>query len=268
MRKITGELLCSSGVPAGRRCLFFWALGLLVLGCPLAEAADPGEEVYEYRLRWSFVTVGSVVIRASPGEREGLWHYGLSAATSRWMDRILRARTEIVSLYDKTARRSLHYRRIENADREPEVYEALFHPDQGVVQFVRHGEPRAPIAVPTDVVDPLSIVFHFRDMIRRGIPETRWEIPLTDGRRFEVAAVQFLRREEVKLPAGRFMAMVVEADLGEVRAVFQRPEGARIRMWFSDDEDLVPLRLESFLLIGHFAAELTRHRDASLRLRD
>jgi len=238
-----------------------WAALALVWACEATASAGSGEERNEYRLRWSFVTVGSVVIEASPDDGEGRRIFELRAATNRWMDRFLRARTEIISRYDEIAERSLHYRRTENADREPETYEAWFRPEEGVVQFVRHGEPRAPIAIPPKVVDPLSIVFYFRGMDLAVSPGHRWQIPLTDGRRFEVAEVRFLGQEFIRVPAGRFHALVVEADLGEVRAVFQRPEGAKIRMWFSDDADRIPLRLESSLLIGHFAAELTKRSE-------
>lgn len=237
----------------------FLALPLFLLLFAFVEldgGSMPGERA-DYRLRWSFATVGSCrieVLAGHQGSEDAVFR--LTASSLPWMDPILRVRTRIESAYLRSPARSVHYRRTEQADRSPDHNTALFDLDAGTVRFVKGHELRVPSPVEKGIQDPLSIVFYFREK-RIDQPEGYvWEVPLTDGRDLGLARVELLRRETIKVPAGRFQAILLEADFGPVRAVFQRPDGALIRVWLSDDEKKIPLRLESSLLIGSFNAQL------------
>lgn len=223
----------------------------------LPAAPVPGERA-DYRLRWSFATVGTCqieVLAEHQGSEDAVFR--LTASSLPWMDPILRARTRIESAYKKSPSRSVHYRRTENADRIPDHNTALFDLKSGTVRFLKGLEARIPFPVEDGVQDPLSILFHFREKTIDQPEGFVWEVPLTDGRDQGVARIELVRREAIQVPAGRFQAILLEADFGPVRAVFQRPDGAMIRVWLSDDEKKVPLKLESSLLIGSFNAQLT-----------
>jgi hypothetical protein len=68
---------------------------------------------------------------------------------------------------------------------------------------------------------------------------------------------KFLGREEVETDAGRFRALKFKPQVIQGR-VFKDTEA--ITLWVSDDENKVPLRVESEIWVGSLKADLIEYK--------
>lgn len=211
----------------------------------------------EYRLRWGIFAVGSVRMELWDGVDgdHGKVEMRLWARTNSWMDRFLKARTEIRCRYDVEAERSLHYQRIERDGVNPEVNETLFDWERGEAKFSKNGDERVPLQIGERAEDPLSIVHAVRR--RQPVAGQVYSIPVTDGKALATARIEIRDGGRVRTPAGRFETLEAIADLGDVRGVFARPDGALIRVWVTKDPPHLPVQLQSRIALGRFTAELT-----------
>jgi len=74
----------------------------------------------------------------------------------------------------------------------------------------------------------------------------------TDGKNTQLE-VAVLKKEEVKTPAGKFNALLVQPDLKETK-IFGSRKG--LKVWFTDDEWKIPVKIESELVFGSIQAIL------------
>jgi hypothetical protein len=67
---------------------------------------------------------------------------------------------------------------------------------------------------------------------------------------------KFVKRETIKTDAGTFKALVIKPQLLKGR-VFKDEEA--LTLWVSDDENKIPLMVESDIFVGSVKAELTNY---------
>ena len=103
----------------------------------------------------------------------------------------------------------------------------------------------ADIPIPPDALDEISYLY----MVRL--------LPLEVGQRYEFdryfkedgnpATVEVLRREEIRVPAGRFNTIVLRP---EVATDGMFGEGGEAEVYLTDDEFRIPVRLKTSLIVG------------------
>ncbi len=70
--------------------------------------------------------------------------------------------------------------------------------------------------------------------------------------------VKVLKREKIKVPAGKFDCIVVEPFLNGPGIFISK--GKKLQVWLTDDERRIPVRMRSEIMIGHVSAELTPYQ--------
>lgn len=94
----------------------------------------------------------------------------------------------------------------------------------------------------------------------RGVADGRTlELPVFDNGKRYVLGVRLLERETLDLPAPlgrRVPTLVVEPQLVEGTGLFVKEQGARLKIWLTDDARRLPVRLRSKVAIGSVAADL------------
>ena len=103
----------------------------------------------------------------------------------------------------------------------------------------------ADVPTPPDALDEISYLY----MVRL--------LPLEVGQRYEFdryfkkdgnpATVEVLRREEIRVPAGRFKTIVLRP---EVATDGMFGEGGEAEVYLTDDENRIPVRLKTSLVVG------------------
>ena len=70
--------------------------------------------------------------------------------------------------------------------------------------------------------------------------------------------IKVLRREQVKVPAGTYQAVVIQPMI-KTKGIFS--ENGRAEVWLSDDDDRIMLQMKSRLSIGTLTLRLKQHRE-------
>ncbi len=106
--------------------------------------------------------------------------------------------------------------------------------------------------VPASVQDILSSLFYIRsqrlvpghDIILDVNTKTNWPL-----------IVRVLKRAKIKTPAGTWRTVIVEPGLRSREGIFVQ-KGRNLRVWLTDDEKKIPVRMSVQLFFGHVSALL------------
>lgn len=242
--------------------IVFWTavLGWITAPAILAPAADPpfqpGEKL-TFNLRWGIFSAGTAELEVHPMaevEGEEAYHFSLTVRTNSFVDRIYKVRDRIdayassdmggSTLYEKKQREGSHERDIR----------VTFDREAGTARYSNFGEEREPIEIVPGTFDPLSVFYAFRMMPIRE--NSTVELYVTDGKELQLGQGRIGRRETITVPAGEFETILVEPDMKDVGGVFEESDDATFRIWISDDERRIPIRLSSKVVVGSFKADL------------
>ena len=107
--------------------------------------------------------------------------------------------------------------------------------------------------IPPFAQDALSALYYVRT--QELIIGTKVMVPQFDNGKIYNLAVDIQKKEKIKVPAGEFNTILVEPLLAS-EGIFQR-EG-RMRIWLTDDERKIPVKMTSKIAIGSIGAHLER----------
>lgn len=216
----------------------------------------PGEEL-TYRLSWGIFNVGSAVLRIHDpvvlNGREAC-HFSFTIRTNRFADTVYKIRNRIDGYTDPAISHSVHYTKKQREGRRERDEVVTFDWEQQTVQYSNYGEKRDPIEIVEGTYDPLSLLFAVRLLplaVGREIT-----VPVTDGKKLVQTGIIVLKKESLKVPAGRFDAWRLQPELKDLGGVFKKSKKARLEIWFSDDEFRIPLKVKSRVIVGSFRAAL------------
>ncbi len=219
---------------------------------------NPGDHFY-YDVKWGIMKVGEVemlVERAEEGE-VGELKFILLLRTTPWADLLYRVRNRIESFTDGEVTQTLHYRKNQ---REGSLHREIVVDvdwDKQSAQYSNFGEPLDPIPIEPGCQDPYSILFAYR-LHEKKIGQTI-RIPVTDGKKTLMTEIEIVRKERVKVEAGKFDCVSVSADVKGLGGVFRKSENAAIDLWFSNDEHEIIVKMTSSVNVGKFRVELRKY---------
>lgn len=229
---------------------------MAVLPLAAQSAFYPGEKL-TYSLKWSFIKVGEATLEVEETtfNEEPAYRIILTARTNSFADTFYKVRDRMESIITHDASYSLHYEKDQKEGKHEKDIVVRFDWENGYAHYTNYGEPREPVALSEGMFDPLGIVYGVRQLaLQIG---QQLEIPTTDGRKAIMTEVDVVKKTRVKVPLGRFDAIIVEPNTKDIGGVFEKSDDATIRFWLSDDERKIPLQLKSKVVIGSFIAELT-----------
>lgn len=103
-----------------------------------------------------------------------------------------------------------------------------------------------------DVLDFLSGFYYLRT--HRLEVGKSVELYLYDSNEYAPVTVEVLRRESVTLPGSRKVDAIVVHPLLKTEGFFKR--SGEVLIWLTDDENKVPVKMETTITLGHVTAEL------------
>lgn len=230
---------------------------LLLLVTASTAAAGPGWEGGFERLRyqvgWAFVPAGTAVIQARspvPGHAE----FRIEACTNDALDLIHQVHDRIITSASITKQgfRALYYRIIQNEGGHQKDKWLRFD-DTGVVHTrnLRTGKSDY-FPVPPDTLDVLTALFDTR---RRPLePGESYRIPVFDEDESYQLVVEVEGRERMDTVLGKDTAVLRVHPRLKSQGVFRRK--GTLRVWFTDDQRRIPVRMESKIAIGAVHARL------------
>lgn len=228
--------------------------GSVEAASPYSARAFVGETL-EYVLKWGIVTAGHATLSASENG-DGTCTYRVTARSTAIIDLVYPVRIIAESTVDcSTGRTMRYYKRAKEGFRRMREREVLFDWEKNEAQTVENGKIKRRLTVPEGTQDPISIYFAWRAGALGNSPRAT----ITDGKRSITATVSIEGMEEVKVPAGRYMAQHLIPHLKGLAGVFKKSPDAKIEVWTREDDNVL-LMLKSKVKVGHFSAKLTREK--------
>ncbi len=206
-----------------------------------------------FSIRYGLIYAGDATLEirniAVLGGRE-TYHIVSTARTNKAFDLVFKVRDRHESFIDKQNLYSLRF--------EQHIREGGFRKD-AVVEFDQRKHlaiwKDKEVKIPPNTQDFLSAFYYIRTM-ELEIGQAIAIANHTGGKNYPIY-VKVLRRENVKVPAGRFDCVVVEPVL-KTSTIFKHK--GRLTIWMTDDNLKMPVLLRSKVVVGAFEATLKEYR--------
>lgn len=230
-----------------------------------AEAETPfreGESIV-FRLRWGFIVAGratlnvheQTVVNGVPAR-----HFSTSIRTTGLVDKIYKVRTRLDSYVSLDGTRVLTYEKKQREGKKRAHFTVDF--DWAQKTAVRTdqatGESRPPVDLPDTVTDMIGALYRFRQL---SLAENKtYTLAVTNGKKVVQGQAKIIKRETVKVPAGKFDAYKITPRTADLGGVFEKDDDADLFLWFTADRRHLPVRVASAVMVGNFIAEAVEIR--------
>lgn len=133
----------------------------------------------------------------------------------------------------------------------------MFDAAKRICRRTLNGEPAGEVATEPHTLDPLSIIFKFREMNLAQPGD--FSSAVSDGKATFTSKVTVVGKEEITIGDRKFDAILVEPDLGNMRGIFRKEENAKLQIWLSADAHQTALRIKTKIKHGTFIADLKNY---------
>ncbi len=219
------------------------------------ETRNIGERMI-FEVRWAFVVAGEAVLEFIPGEQlegESVNHYIYRAQTSSFVDLFYKVRDTIESYTDTDLNRSIVYIKKQRGKSTRDIT-VTFDRNRNTAQYSLNGNSVEPLEISPGTFDPLSVFYAFRTKLSDDNKEIK--ISLTDGKRYINAVARIVKKEKIKVAGKEYDTVLVEPEMEGVGGVFQKTKNAKLKIWVTDDDHRIPVRIKSKVAVGSFIADL------------
>ncbi|MEA2082460.1 MAG: DUF3108 domain-containing protein [Elusimicrobiota bacterium] len=218
-------------------------------GADSAKLPFGGKEELVYNVHWSFISVGEAILGL---ERisSSTWRVYSKAKSYPFFDSFYKVRDTVESVWNIDAMRSL---RFEKHLREgKKVTEDLIVIDTVTNMAVRKGYEWK---VSPHALDVLSSL-HFIRMKALTVGK-KIVMDVYTKKKLWPLEVEVIKKQKIKVRGRKYRTILVEPKMRE-EGIFKAK--GRIRVWLTDDEKRIPVRMNSKVLIGSVSVDLIEVR--------
>ena len=210
-------------------------------------------ELSTYKIKLFALPIGKCTFSAKLVDQNATsqWHFEMHAGANG-----LPIQYDARSIVNADFTHSIEYHTVQK-DRASRKVDLAFDEKTQRVKRLLNDNPNGEIDTEENTLDPLSIIFKFREMDLDQPGEVQNHV--SDGKKTFPAKITVIGKEEIKIGDQIYQAILVEPDLGEMRGVFNKDPDAKMQIWLSDDAHRVPLRIKTKISIGRFTMELEKY---------
>ena len=210
-------------------------------------------ELSTYKIKLFVLPIGKCTFSTKLVDQNATpqWHFEMHAGANG-----LPVQYDARSIVNGAFTHSVEYHTVQK-DRASRKVDLTFDEKTHKVKRLLNGNPNGETATEKNTLDPLSIIFKFREMDLDQPGEVQSHV--SDGKKTFPAKITVIGKEEIKIGDQTYQSILVEPDLGEMRGVFNKDPDAKMQIWLSDDAHRVPLRIKTKISIGRFTMELEKY---------
>jgi hypothetical protein len=216
---------------------------------------EPGEKL-TFEVRWAFIPAAEAVLEILPLETvngKKAYHFVMTTRTNAFADIFYKVRDRFDGYADEKMVHSVLYKKKESGKQKRDIT-VTFDWEKRQAQYVSLNEVREPIPILPGSFDPLSVFYAFRlAPLKEGL---ELKVPVADGRKCVMGKARVIRKETIKVKGVPYDTFFVEPDLEHVAGVFEKSPKASVQIWVTADENQIPVKLKSKVIVGSFVAEL------------
>lgn len=219
----------------------------------------PGEKL-TFDVKWSFIVAGEVTLEILPYEdidELHAYHFQFTAKTSKFVDVFYKVRDRMESFTDIGLNRSLRYTKFHRG-RETAV---IFDWKKREAQLISAGKIVNSTQIEDNTFDPLSVFYAFR--VEQPDINNEIIVHVCDGKRTVKGTAKIIKREKIKVNGTSYNTILFEPRMEGVGGVFEKSEGAKLKIWVTDDDLRIPVRVKSKVVVGSFVADLVSYTPGS-----
>jgi hypothetical protein len=218
----------------------------------------PGERL-RFEVRWGSIPAGEIVLEVHPPkEINGIAsnHFVMIAKTNQFIDFFYIIRSRIDAYTNVEMSHSMLYCKKQREGKTRRDIVVKFDWSKGQAEYSNFGQKEKPISIFPGSFDPLSLFYAFRSV--KLDKDTKIEAPVTNGKTCLTSRLKVIGREIIEIKNKKYDTYLVQPELGQVSAVFEKSKDARLRIWVTADKVRMPIKIWSKLAIGSCVAELIK----------
>ena len=226
-------------------------MNVLVIAA-LATSIFTAGETLDYELTWIGVAGGGLRMTIGPQPQDPA-HFKITsvAQSSSSFAFLFKVRDQITSIVNADDFSTVRYEKHLNERGRYKDDITTIDEKRKVATRRRPNHDSDVVPVPRPVFDPLSLVFHLRDLPLQPGTVERFTV-FADGKVYTLEA-KVTKRESLSTPAGNFNTVTVEPKM--LAGGLFREEGD-LTIWYTDDARHIPVRIKSDLKVGSIVATL------------
>lgn len=214
-------------------------------------------EKLSYVLKWSIIPVGESELQILDGSEElgqPAFLFRVTVRSYPVIDLIYKVRDRIESYTDRSMTHSLLYRKKQREGSYKKGSLVKFDWIRQKAHYYRKGKYKKTIDLLPGTFDPLGVFYAFRLFALKAKLEV--EVPVTGGKKLVIGKARVIKRERVKVVAGKFDTFLIEPDLKHIGGIFRKSKDAKLQVWVTADDRRLVVKAKSKVIVGHFTAEL------------
>lgn len=226
------------------------------------KAFGVGEKL-EYSVNYGFINAGNAVMEIDTVvDIRGYKCFRVTstAKSNKFFSTFYRVNDRVLSFIDVEGIYSLWF--------EKHLREGNFKSDRWISfqqdKNIAVNNKQDTVKVPEYVQDVLSAMYYIRTQPLE-VGKSLLVDNHTDNKNYPLE-VKILRKEKIKVSAGKFECFVVEPLLQEGAGVFQHK--GKLTVWLTDDQYRLPVLMKSKIFVGSISAELERYRVGKMENQD
>jgi hypothetical protein len=244
--------------------IYFILVGLFSFPSPVSAENSPKTPAFKigekltYQLRWGIISAGEATLEVLPEKTVNgvkCCHFRLTVKTNTFVDTFYKVRDVVDSFTDMGLTYSVLYKQKQQEGSTKRDIIVDFDLKNLEARYSNNGISNDPIAILQGTIDPLASLYYIRNnSLSKGKDITR---PITDGQRNVIGNAKVIKRQSVTIRGKKYKAYLVEPDLKDVRGVFEKSDKSKIKLWFTDDDRHLLVKIKSKVAVGSFYGVLT-----------
>jgi hypothetical protein len=230
----------------------------LLLAQPETTPFEPGERL-DYNVTWSIFPAGTISATLQSDGQEAKDHYIVTttARSQGFVSLLFNVQNEFRSFFNPQTLCSERISKKINEGRRHKETEIVFDPQRKLAILDERdlSKPHEPLKhaeneIPNCVEDVVTAFYYVRSQdFQNGKP---LHLPVNDGAKTYDVTLDVQARETIPTPLGNRSAIRLEPKV--FSGLFKRK--GRMLVWFSDDEQHLPLRIRFMIAVGTITATL------------
>ena len=214
-----------------------------------------GERIV-YRAMWGGIPAGEAVIEVLPSvavDGARTHHFAMTMTTNSQVEMFYKLCERQDSFTDISLTRTLQYRK-KSTGNHPRDVVVTYDWKNRTATYASFGNAEKPVEILPGSFDPLALFFVIRThQLKQG---DVLEIPITDGKKCIAVRATVAGRETLTIDGKVYDTYLVIPDMERLQGVVSRKGDPSLKIWFSADEEQVPVRIQSKVAVGSFVLEL------------
>ncbi|MDQ6800790.1 MAG: DUF3108 domain-containing protein [Acidobacteriota bacterium] len=231
------------------------SVAVLAIALPASAAVNgifSAGETLDFELTWVAITGGGLRMTIGPISGDPV-HFRITsvAKSNSSLAFLFKVRDQIESIVNRDDFSTIRYEKHLNEKGRAKDDATSIDERRKIAIRQRPNHNVEETTVPKPVFDPLSLVYHIRQLPLEPGTVQRFSV-FADGKLYTLDA-KITRRESISTPAGNFNTIAVEPKM--LAGGLFRDEGD-LTIWYTDDARHIPVRIKSDLKIGSITAAL------------